>query len=85
MVKEAFLAQDALAVVTALVAEPLARHPRMSQQDTLLVQLVITFFRNLLAIPDQFTSAGRSNYACPIQCVAQYLQLRTVLRDHAEA
>ena len=57
-VKEAFLAQDALAVVTALVAEPLARHPRMTQQDTLLVQLVITFLRNLLAIPDQYASGG---------------------------
>ena len=56
--KEAFLAQDALAVVTALVAEPLARHPRMSQQDAMLVQLVITFLRNLLAIPDQDTAAG---------------------------
>ncbi|KAK9804992.1 hypothetical protein WJX73_009460 [Symbiochloris irregularis] len=56
--KEAFLAQDALAVVTALVAEPLARHPRMTQQDALLVQLVITFLRNLLTIPDQDTSAG---------------------------
>lgn len=57
-VKEAFLAEDALAVVTALVADPLARHPRMTQQDALLVQLVITFMRNLLAIPDQLASAG---------------------------
>lgn len=63
-VKEAFLAQDALTVVTALMAEPLARHPRMGQQDTLLVQLVITFLRNLLAIPDPDIAAGANCTVC---------------------
>jgi hypothetical protein len=31
-VKEAFLAVDAVAVVVALLADPLARHPRMSEK-----------------------------------------------------
>ena len=43
--REAFLAQDALAAVVGLLAEPLSRHPRMSDADTALVQLVITFLR----------------------------------------
>lgn len=45
---EAFLARDALAVIVSLVADPLSRHPRMSERDVALVQLVITFLRNLL-------------------------------------
>ena len=46
---EAFLAQDALAVIVGLLAEPLSRHPRMNDRDTALVELVTTFLRNLLA------------------------------------
>ena len=45
-VREAFLAsEDALAAVVGMLAEPLSRHPRMNEQDTALVQLVITFLR----------------------------------------
>ena len=44
-VREAFLAQDALAVVVGLLAEPLSRHPRMRPEDGVMVQLVITFMR----------------------------------------
>ncbi|GAB4821374.1 hypothetical protein N2152v2_008420 [Parachlorella kessleri] len=50
-VREAFLAQDALAVVVGLLAEPLSRHPRMRPEDAVMVQLVITFLRNLVALP----------------------------------
>ena len=57
-VKEAFLNQDALAIVVALVAEPLSRSIRMGEQDAQLVQLVITFVRNLLCIPDRSATAG---------------------------
>jgi timeless len=45
---EAFLAQDALAVIVGMLAEPLSRHPKMTDKDTALVELVITFLRNLL-------------------------------------
>ncbi|GBF93528.1 hypothetical protein Rsub_06248 [Raphidocelis subcapitata] len=51
-IKAAFLNRDALAAVIALTAGPLSRHPRMSDEDHLTVQLVITFVRNLLAVPD---------------------------------
>ena len=58
-VKAAFLAEDALAVVAALVAEPLGKLPRaLPRQEELLLQLVITFLRNLLAVPDRATTAG---------------------------
>lgn len=41
--------QDALAVVVGLLAEPLARHPRMREEDIVMVQLVITFLRFVCA------------------------------------
>ena len=37
--------QEALAVVVGLLAEPLSRHPRMREEDAVMVQLVITFLR----------------------------------------
>jgi Timeless protein len=55
---EAFLAQDALTVIVGLVADPLARHPRMSEEDGLIVQLVIAFVRNLLSVPAVRPTAG---------------------------
>jgi hypothetical protein len=58
-VKAAFLAKDAMSVVMGLVTGPLGRHPRMSEQDCVTVQLVLTFIRNLLCIPDP----NRSNTA----------------------
>lgn len=58
-IKAAFLAQDALAVVAALVTEPLSKLPQaLSRQEELLVQLVITFLRNLIAVPDRAATAG---------------------------
>ncbi|KAK9842310.1 hypothetical protein WJX81_005935 [Elliptochloris bilobata] len=59
-VKEAFLARDALAVVVALVAEPLQRHAagRQSTADANIVQLVLTFLRNLVVLPDCSPTGG---------------------------
>lgn len=48
-VREAFLAQDALAAIVGMLAEPLARHPRMDERDAALVQLVMAFLRYALA------------------------------------
>ena len=56
------MAQDAMAVVVGLVAEPLGRHPRMNAADESIVQLVITFIRNLLQIPDRAATAGRLSH-----------------------
>merc|ERR1712078_945062 len=36
----------------AVLARPLAQHPRMSEEDSLTVQLVIVFVRNLLVPAD---------------------------------
>lgn len=63
LVKEAFMEKDAMAVIVGLVAEPLSRHPRMSEADGLIVQLVITFIRNLLVIPDRAATAGHTHTA----------------------
>lgn len=59
-VKDAMLAQDALAVVVALVEQPLMRHADglMTERDVLIVQLVITYLRNLVVIPDPTSTAG---------------------------
>ena len=59
-VKEAFLARDALAVVMALVAEPLQRSAagRPTTADANTVQLVLTFLRNLIVLPDRAPTAG---------------------------
>jgi hypothetical protein len=61
-VKDAFLAQDALVVIVSLVAQPLTRHAEglMTERDTLIVQLVITFLRNLIVIPDSASRSGAS-------------------------
>ena len=59
-IKDAFLTQDALAVVVALVGPPLMRHAerQMTDRDVLVVQLVITFLRNLIVIPDCSVTSG---------------------------
>lgn len=74
-VKEAFLSQDALAIVVALVVEPLSQVNRMGEQDAQLVQLVITFIRNLLSIPDRSITAGELQdilIACYAWSIAMY-------------
>lgn len=62
-VKDAFLAQDALAVVVALVSQPLMRHAdgHMTDRDVLIVQLVVTFLRNLIVIPDSGSTSGAAH------------------------
>ena len=57
-VKAAFLTKDALAVVVGLVAEPLSSSANMTEQAAHMVQLVVTFVRNLLCIPDCSATAG---------------------------
>ena len=45
-VRDAFLARsEALAAVVGMLAEPLAKHPRMDQRDAALVQLVVAFLK----------------------------------------
>lgn len=47
---EAFTQNDgAIEVIVTLLAEPLSRHPKMSDRDASLVELVIVFLRNLVA------------------------------------
>jgi len=46
---DAFVAENAIAVVVTLLADPLSRHPSMKDKDYALVELVVTFLRNLLA------------------------------------
>jgi hypothetical protein len=69
-VKEAFLARDALAVVVALVAEPLQRHAagRAGAADANTVQLVLTFLRNLVVLPDAAPTAGARTPCRPRCC-----------------
>lgn len=44
--------QGALTVVADVAAAALARHPRMSEEQASSVQLVLTFLRNLLYVPE---------------------------------
>eukprot|EP00884_Botryococcus_braunii_P014003 jgi/Botrbrau1/22603/Bobra.176_1s0033.1 len=52
-IKEAFVGTEALLLVVGLVEEPLQRHPRMTETDALIVQLVVAFLRNIISIPDK--------------------------------
>lgn len=61
-VMEAFLTQDALAVVISLLTEPLSNRGSLSEDEAQLVQLIITFLRNLLKIPDRNQTAGPLPY-----------------------
>eukprot|EP00899_Mesostigma_viride_P026897 jgi/Mesvir1/7392/Mv19193-RA.1 len=58
--KAAFLDNGALAVICLMMAEPLAAHESgaMSPKQAQLSQLVLTLFRNLLAIPDPAPPIG---------------------------
>ncbi|MEW5299072.1 MAG: hypothetical protein WDW36_002121 [Sanguina aurantia] len=61
LVKESLVSQpDALAALVMLVSEPLSHHPRMSEQEASVVQLLLVFVRNLLAIPDAAVARGSS-------------------------
>ena len=61
----------AVQVIVSLVAGPLSRHPRMSQQDSSTVQLVLSFFRNLLEVPDELLQPG-----CAVGDGSRQLQVR---------
>lgn len=56
-----------LQVVIGLLVEPLTKHPRMKQDDAAQVQLVLTFIRNLLLIPDEKGSSDGPGAARPLQ------------------
>ncbi len=58
----------------SLVTGPLSKHPRMTQQDAATVQLVLSFFRNLLAVPDEEQMPGRG----PLD-TAKQLKVRVLL------
>lgn len=55
---DAFVSSEALAVIVGLVVAPLERHPRMTEEDALIVQLVIAFLRNLVTLPDPPLTPG---------------------------
>uniref|UniRef100_A0A7S3UDF9 DEK-C domain-containing protein n=1 Tax=Picocystis salinarum TaxID=88271 RepID=A0A7S3UDF9_9CHLO len=50
--KEAMVEEDVIAIVTSMLHEPLSKHPKMKENDAMIVQLVLAFFRNLLCIAD---------------------------------
>ena len=75
-----FLVQDALAVVLGLLADPLMRHPRMNDRDGPLVELIITFIRNLL-IGLGPTGIGLTNSARAIDAKRVKVDLVSKLLD----
>ena len=87
-VKEAFLAQDALVVIVSLVAQPLSRHTEslMTERDTLIVQLVITFLRNLIVIPDSARQSGAARHwwAHTVLCSADLFSALSFLAGQRE-
>ena len=60
-IKDCFLANDAVAVIVGLLSRPLSRYPRLSERDILVVQLVLTFIRNLLCVDDAPRDLGIDN------------------------
>lgn len=50
-VREAFTVPDALGVVIGLLEAPLSAGRRIQEEGTSLIQLVLTFLRNLVATP----------------------------------
>eukprot|EP00890_Picochlorum_soloecismus_P004580 jgi/Picsp_1/5122/NSC_02485-R1_timeless family protein len=75
---EAFLSEDAIAAIVTLLAEPLSKHPNMDDKDSALVELVITFLRNLLAtthpLPGSTFSEKESCKTLHISLISQFLQ-----------
>ena len=50
-------APESVVVLLGLVAEPISRHPRMTREDHNRLQLLLSFFRNLLVIPSTSATA----------------------------
>lgn len=75
---EAFLSEDAIAAIVTLLAEPLSKHPNMDDKDSALVELVITFLRNLLAtthpLPGSTFSEKESCKTLHISMISQFIQ-----------
>eukprot|EP00955_Chlamydomonas_euryale_P074093 361935-Chlamydomonas_euryale.AAC.18 len=80
-VKALFCKPEPVAVVLSLVTRPLSKHPRMSQQDSAIVQLVLTFLRNLLAVPDIDASQCAHMSVLPQRLQAALLD--TLFSEHA--
>ena len=75
---EAFLSEDAIAAIVTLLAEPLSKHPNMDDKDSALVELVITFLRNLLAtthpLPGSTFSEKESCKTLHISMISQFIE-----------
>lgn len=57
--------QEALDAVAGVVETALERHPRMSEEQTSSVQIVLTFLRNLLYVPEiKVRFGGRAERLC---------------------
>lgn len=50
-----------------LAAGPLSRHPRMADEDHQALQLLLTFVRNLVSIPDPVAVAGSAGRTATMQ------------------
>ena len=50
--KAAFCDRDVIGIVTSLCHGPLSKFPELSEEDSKLLQLYLTFVRNMAAIPD---------------------------------
>ena len=81
-IKECFLANDALAVIVGLLSRPLARYPRLSEKDILVVQLVLTFIRNLLCIDSAMRDLGLENPAEEEHKAQKDVLLQRMLKDN---
>jgi hypothetical protein len=44
-IKRSCLSRDVLAALMTMAAGPLCRHPRMTEEDHQVLQLLLTFFR----------------------------------------
>jgi hypothetical protein len=64
------MSRDVLAALMGLAAGPLSRHPRMSDEDHQSLQLLLTFIRNLVSIPDPPAAAGATAAASSMQVCA---------------
>ncbi|KAG1661086.1 hypothetical protein FOA52_012075, partial [Chlamydomonas sp. UWO 241] len=81
-IKVMFCKAEAVAVVLSLVTKPLSRHPRMSKDDASTVQLVLSFLRNLLQVPDEVWTQGQVSKSGIPQRLQQVF-LSTLFAEHA--
>jgi hypothetical protein len=55
-------------VVVGLAAAPLSRHPRMSEEDHQSLQLLLTFIRNMVSIPDHHHQQAQQQHPAACRC-----------------